>query len=284
KSSLWILMILALPAIFMNMRDKWQIDDKVQFWIICLISIMLMLWFFPTSFKYYYPIRLSSRYWLYILHPLTILTAWQIVKLSEAKDSKNLNLFWIAIVSIFLFSYYRGANSIILKDLFPSFILLTPLFLTILFKLEIHKKKSSRYLLIVTLFMLISILHITKKTPTNFLLEKEAFNEIKKQQSSVVFSDNITVKYHSYWWGYEKTGDIEFFHWEKPFQRTSSSEKNIFVLINYSRIKFFNSQYNIYYPKFAESLPVNWEVVIGGGDKDIELYRIKKIGDLVENY
>jgi len=97
----WPLILYAAPAFLIK-------DEKLLFWKQYLVFLVLMLWLFTTSFRYWAPLPLLSRMWMMTLLPLVILSAYSLH--SFLKDNRNktglLIFLFLCLISVAVSLYF----------------------------------------------------------------------------------------------------------------------------------------------------------------------------------
>lgn len=265
ESSMAISFIFALPIFF---KIKWQDlrSSPISFFGGVAIGILLMFWFFSTSFRYYSPIGLQARHLLIAMPLVGILASFSLQNISKKSSS------FIIIGFIFCAVYtFQIQNKIAWIYLLLVFLIMTYYFF------QTQLARIGFGILIFLSLLIHPAYSFWKSNTQNYQAEKAAFEYLKKQNSDyTLFVDDRMLHGGDYFFAFKKPKTVKFVPREKL--KNSSFQKNqaYFLLINTQDI-----QYNENWHR--KSLEKDWELV-WTDEKEVFLYSKKLINSNIHPY
>ncbi|MFL5731254.1 MAG: hypothetical protein ACJ75J_17330, partial [Cytophagaceae bacterium] len=255
---------------------RWKIlmnaRTELNFWILLVITLLVMIWFGSTSVHFYNPVSLLPRMFILLIPPATV---WAALSLEGSFQSKK---------SIMLISLlFMGCSMIALWQNYNSwfvYLLLGFLFMSVTFlmtRLHELKWKVSFIVLLMGVLAIHPVYSMIKPTQTGYFDEKKIIEKYLKggEGSNMVVTDPQLCAGYLFYYKFKMDDRYVYLNY-KNLPAQSGAEK-YFVLINPYSLDLFHSMGDPY-PKCYSQQPPGWKLI--GEEGRVKLFEAGSIEEI----
>jgi hypothetical protein len=284
----FILLTVLIVPLLINI--KYMIKEKaLQFWIYNFIFLFIIFQYGSTSLKTYNPIPLEPRWFFILLPAMCILSGYAIQEILN--NNSNKWIYIMMITSVISAMVCIGGYHASRINLIFALVVLSSTILILVFNRSRHK-------VIILLFPLIFIFIYSAKTyKAGTDITKDIYDNYIGQlgNNSIVVMNDLSISAHRYY-NFNNTNHLMPINWENIVKDSMSStlrDKQLYLLIDYNKVKFLHELYKTYIPEFVDNMPSNWKAIKEyypssvfqkENIKTLGLYKINSLEELRNNY